>query len=97
MKKHGNCRNMTDIREAIDAIDNQIVALIAKRSDYIKLAAKFKTNERSVRDDERVKAVIDSKIKLAVEYGVSPELVAALYKTMITFFINQELEEWKSK
>ncbi len=97
MKEVDNCKNMTDIREAIDTIDNEIVALISSRAKYVKAAAKFKKDEKAVRDSQRVKQVIKTKKELAEKYGASSELIEKLYKTMIDFFISEELKEWEKK
>ncbi|MFV9629772.1 MAG: chorismate mutase [Methanosarcinales archaeon] len=97
MKDAGDCINMTEIRTAIDIIDNQIVELIASRSKYIKEAAKFKKDEKAVTDSNRVQKVINSEKELAEKYGASPELIEKIYLMMIDFFINEEMKEWKSK
>jgi isochorismate pyruvate lyase len=97
MKTPHECANMADIRTEIDAIDHQVVQLVAQRAQYVSRAAAFKTSEAAVRDDERVRAVIQSKKQLAVQYGVAPELIEALYTTMINYFVEKELEEWKAR
>lgn len=96
VKEAKECKNMGDIREAIDIIDNSIVELIANRSNYVYEAAKFKKSEAAVKDISRVKKVLESKKELAVKYGASPELVGNLYEIMIDFFVSQEMKEWKS-
>jgi len=55
MIKVDDCKNMTDIRIAIDEIDNDIVKSISLRSKYVQKASGFKTSEKAVRDTERVK------------------------------------------
>nr|AAU82152.1 hypothetical protein GZ11A10_7 [uncultured archaeon GZfos11A10] len=97
MKDAIDCINMTEIRTAIDSIDNQIVELIDSRSKYVKEAAKFKKDEKAVTDSNRVQEVINSKKELAEKYGASPELIEKIYKIMIDFFINEEMKEWESK
>lgn len=88
------CKDMNDIRNAIDEIDNNIVQLISKRSEYVYEASKFKKDETAVKDSTRVTKVINSKKELALKYGASPELVGDIYKMMIDFFIQEELKEW---
>ena len=61
MFKPKNCKNMNDIRDAIDNIDENIVKLISKRAKYVHKASEFKQSEIAVRDEKRVKAVISSK------------------------------------
>ncbi|SDD15380.1 chorismate mutase [Niabella drilacis] len=90
------CNNIDDIRKEIDVIDEAIVRLIGRRAQFVKAAAKFKRTETAVRDEERVAAVIGSKKQLAIAHGVSPELIEAVYHTMIGHFVNEELEHWKT-
>jgi len=97
MKKVKECKNMQDIRFAIDQIDKKIVESIALRAEYVHEAAKFKNSESEVKDDDRVKNVIESKKALADKYGISPVLISNIYKIMIDFFINEEMKEWKYK
>ncbi len=97
MKKPQDCLNMQEIRAEIDAIDQQIVALISERGLFVHQAATFKTDEVSVKDEERVKAVIDSKKKLALSYGISPELIGSIYQLMINHFIQEEMKAFNEQ
>jgi len=97
MFKPKNCKNMNDIREAIDSIDENIVKLISQRAKYVQKASEFKQSEIAVRDEKRVKAVISSKKELANKYGVSSTLIETLYTNMIEHFIKKEMEEWTKK
>ena len=94
MIEPNQCTDMNDIRTAIDKIDNDIVKLISKRSQYVQEASKFKKDETAVKDSIRVTKVINSKKELALKYGASPELIGDIYKMMIDFFIEEELNEW---
>ncbi|MGB3750252.1 MAG: chorismate mutase [Arcobacteraceae bacterium] len=91
------CADMNEIRTAIDEIDNDIVKLISKRSQYVHEASKFKKDELAVKDSSRVTKVINSKRELALKYGASPELIGDIYKMMLDFFIEEELKEWNNQ
>ncbi len=95
MKTPKECSGMIDIREAIDSIDRDIVSLIAKRTEYVHKASKFKKSETAVKDSGRVAQVLKSKRELAESLGASPDLVENLYRSMIDFFIQEELDLWK--
>jgi len=71
--------------------------LKACRTKYVKEAAKFKKDEKAVKDSNRVQKVINSKKEIAEKYGASPELIEKIYGLMIDFFINEEMNEWKLK
>ena len=97
MKEPDKCENMDDIRLAINLIDKEIVRKIALRAKYVKAAAKYKKTENQVKDEKRVKAVIEPKKSLAKEFGVSPDLISNIYDMMINYFINEEMKEWKNR
>ena len=46
------CTTLNEARENIDSVDKEIVALIAKRNDYIKQIAHFKTSVEEVKAEE---------------------------------------------
>lgn len=58
MKKPDECSNMVEIRTEIDRLDKTIIGLIGDRFNYVQAAAKFKTDETSVRAPERFKAML---------------------------------------
>ena len=101
LRKQQNCKDMTDckdlneVRENIDRIDDQIIRLIAERGGYVKQAAAFKKNEESVRDSSRVEAVILKARTKAELYDADPDLIEKLYRSMINSFINMEMKEFK--
>ncbi|WP_010240527.1 chorismate mutase [Clostridium arbusti] len=88
-----NCRDLNEVRENIDRIDNQIVKLIAERSYYVKQAANFKKDTEDVKAPKRVEMVIEKVCKLAENNNVNPNIVEVVYRNMINSFINLELEE----
>jgi isochorismate pyruvate lyase len=90
------CKNMTDIRLEIDNMDRDIIAILGKRFDYVKAAAKFKTSETSVRAPERFKAMLEQRRNWASEEGLSPDAIEKMYRDLVNYFINQEMSKWQS-
>jgi len=91
------CNNLEEVRENIDRIDNEIIKLIAERGTYVVQASSFKNNEEGVKAPNRVEAVIQKVRGRALEYGANPDMIEALYREMISRFINMELDEFKKK
>ena len=91
------CSSLEEVRSNIDRIDNEIIKLIAERSDYVKQASSFKKNESGVKAPNRVEAVIQKVREKALEYGANPDMVEKLYREMISSFINMEMDEFKRK
>ncbi|MCU1727665.1 chorismate mutase [Pseudomonas sp. 7P_10.2_Bac1] len=88
-----NCDSLEHVRGHIDALDRQIVALLAERGAYVSQAARFKKDSDAVRAPQRVEQVIHKVRNLADELGANPEVAEAVYRAMIAGFIQQELAE----
>ena len=89
-----NCTVMTQVRAGVDEVDRQLVALLARRFDYMDAAALIKPTRGAVRDEWRkadVKAKVDAA---AARAGVDRELVARLYEDLIETSIAHELVRW---
>lgn len=88
------CENLEQVRENIDRIDDQIIRLIAERGTYVVQAFAFKKDEEGVRDNSRVEKVIAKVRKKAEEYGANPDMTEAVYREMISRFIEMEMKEF---
>ena len=89
------CSSLEEVRSNIDRIDNEIIKLIAERTDYVKQAFSFKKNESGVKAPNRVEAVIHKVREKALQYCADPDMVETLYREMISCFINMEMDEFK--
>lgn len=89
--------NLTDVRQKIDAIDKQMIGLMARRGEYVKLAAKFKTTEAEVAAPDRVAIVIEKVKKIATESGADVVVVEQVYRKMIAEFIELERRALKER
>jgi isochorismate pyruvate lyase len=88
-----DCNNMEEVRAEIDRIDTALVDLIGERFAYVDRAWQFKKSPAEARVPWRIQQVID-RVKLrAKEKGLPPELVEALWRQMIGWFIQYEEEK----
>jgi len=87
------CSSLEEVRTQIDALDREIVTLLARRGVYVKQAARFKTSADTVRAPKRVEQVIIKVTDLADELGASPIIVERVYRAMIAGFIDAEVAE----
>lgn len=88
------CTSIEEVREQIDLIDQQIVKLMSERSQYVKQAAAFKKDVDDVKAPKRVEAVIEKVRHMANENKVDPDIIEAVYRTMISCFIKQEMTHY---
>ena len=91
------CNTLEEVRINIDRIDNEIIKLIAERGTYVVQASAFKKDAEGVKDSDRVEKVIAKVRAKAEEYGANPDMIGALYREMISRFINMEMKEFNER
>ena len=96
MTERKTCRDMNEVRTEIDALDREIVALIADRMHYIEEAARLKSDRGKVRDDIRVVDVLATVRAVARASGVDPDLVSNVYRELIERSIAHEFNVYDS-
>ncbi len=82
---------MAEVRRQIDALDAEIVALLAKRQRQIERAARVKPLlDIPARVPERIDEVLERVLEAAKRDGLSPELSAELWTRIIEWSIDYE-------
>ena len=92
-----DCRSMPEVRAAVDALDAELVALIARRFAYMRAAARIKPSRDSVRDEARKAEVIANAAALAEAHGLPAELVIRLWDQLVEGCIAYEFGEWDKR
>lgn len=88
--------SLADVRARIDALDDQIVALLAQRQEQVRRAAAYKSDEAAVRAPDR-RAQLMARLRVrATEEGADPRVVERVYEAMVDAFIELELREHRS-
>ena len=89
-----DCRDMVDVRAGVDALDRQLVALLAVRQGYMDAAARIKADRDKVYDAARIEDVV-AKVKAAArEAGLSEAIAEPVWRLLIDRSIAHELEQW---
>jgi len=82
---------MTELRAVIDALDADLVALLARRRDCIDQAIRLKPAEGlPARIGSRVDEVLARVATQAAAHDLDPELVGALWTRLIEWSIARE-------
>lgn len=97
MKEAKQCQNIEEIREIIDQIDYQIFELFGKRFEYVKAIVKFKSDQEEIVARDRQLEVLQKRKEWANEFGLDPELFEEIYKTLINWNVQKELELFRRK
>lgn len=91
MRPPSDCETMAHIRAEIDALDQELVQLFARRAGYIDRAAEIKAVvDLPARITPRVEEVVANVRRHAVTYGLPPELVEKLWRRLIDWSIARE-------
>ena len=88
------CRTMTDVRAGVDALDREIVALLATRFGYMDAAARIKPGRDQVRDEARKRQVIANASTVAAVAGLPDGLAETLWEALVEASIAHELVQW---
>lgn len=88
------CRTMADVRAGVDALDRELVALLARRMAYMDAAARIKPERGQVRDEARKRAVISNACAQAGHHGLDQDLVAELWELLVEASIAHEFDVW---
>lgn len=91
------CRDMADVRLAIDTIDRELVRLIAIRQTYIERAGVLKADRATVRDPARIEDVVAKVLAAAETAGLSREIAEPVWRLLIEQSIAHEFTIYDRK
>jgi len=95
MKNPEDCASIHDIRNEIDAIDEQVIEMIGKRLQYVKGIVRFKKDEEDILARKRYGEVLVARREWAVKQGIDPDVIESMYKSLIAYFIKVQKKELK--
>lgn len=89
-----DCTTMPQVRAGVDALDRELVALLAKRFGYMRAAARIKPTRDAVRDEARKESVIAAAVAEAGVHGIPGDVVADIWERLVEGSIAFEFSEW---
>ena len=89
-----DCQTMAEVRTGVDAVDRELVALLARRFGYMDAAARIKTSRDAVRDEDRKAQVIANVRSEGLALGLPDTLLATLWNELVEGSIAYELDHW---
>lgn len=90
------CQSMAEVRAGVDALDRELVALLAHRFGYMDAAARIKPGRCDVRDEARKRQVIANASAAAAAADLPPGLAETLWEALVEASIAHELVRWES-
>lgn len=89
-----HCTTMEDVRRFVDALDDVLVPLLVTRGGYMTQAARIKQSDTQVRDEDRIEAIVARVRERAAVEGGQPEVLEAIYRSMMEAYIAYEHREF---
>lgn len=89
-----DCQSMPEVRAGVDALDREIVALLAVRFRFMTAAARIKQDRGAVRDEGRKAQVIANARTEAARLGVPADVVGDLWERLVEGSIAFEFDRW---
>lgn len=84
---------MAELRQQIDRLDQELIALLAERADYIDQAIVLKKHENlPARINSRVEEVVSNVRDQASAAQLDPALAEALWRQLIEWSIQREAQ-----
>jgi isochorismate pyruvate lyase len=88
------CQTMAEVRAGVDALDAELVALLARRFGYMNAAARIKPARTLVRDEARKAQVIANASAAAAAAGLPAGLAETVWEALVEASIAHELSVW---
>ncbi len=91
MKLPNECTSLAEVRHEIDAIDQEVIRLLAVRFDYVREVVKYKEKSaEGIEASDRKNQVFESRRRWAAEHGLNPDVVEEVYRRLVQYFIDEE-------
>lgn len=92
-----DCTNMAEVRAGVDALDAELVTLLACRFGYMDAAARIKATRTAVRDEVRKAEVVANVRRHAAAAGLPADRIAVVWDALVEQSIAHEYDEWDAK
>ena len=96
-KKPEACESISEIRDALDKIDLEIIYLFAQRHNYVKEIVKFKSGNEGIVASERKEHVLKQRKAWAEELGLDPALMENVFRLLIEKNIQIQFDIYNNK
>jgi isochorismate pyruvate lyase len=91
------CQSMAEVRAGVDALDHELVVLLAKRFRFMDAAARIKQRRHQVRDEDRKAAVLEYVRSEAAAAGAPADILASVFENLVDASIAYELDQFDAR
>jgi isochorismate pyruvate lyase len=96
MRRPSECRDLSEIREEVDRIDQGLIDLLGQRWAYGGAAVRFKASETEIRDPAYLPVFFERRRRWAEASGLAPGYVEAVFRTIAAASMAEQLRRWQA-
>ena len=90
-------KNILQIRKKLDALDNDLLIIIKKRTKLVDLVIKNKKFKKDIIDKKRISVILKNISKKSKRKKIDTKITNQIWKAMIKAFINYEFRNFEKK
>ena len=88
--------DLHSLRKQLDAIDSELVSVLAKRMSFSVQAAQFKSSASAICDKQRESEILKSAKEKALDLGLNHGLTLEIFSSILNFSRTAVLNEFKN-
>ena len=90
-------KNILKIRKKLDRLDNDLLAIIKKRTKLVDEVLQNKKYKKEIIDSKRISTILKNIKAKSKKRKIDTIITNRIWKSMIQAFINYEFRNFKSK
>tara|TARA_X000000950_G_scaffold113088_1_gene142301 strand:- start:255 stop:545 length:291 start_codon:yes stop_codon:yes gene_type:complete len=90
-------KKLGKIRVELDKLDNSLIKLIKKRTNFVNQVLKLKDKKKEIIDNKRIKTILRNIRKKSITNKIDPKITNRIWKNMIWSYIDYEKRNFKKK
>ena len=92
-----NRKKLNYLRKKLDALDNELIKIIKKRTHLVKQVLSLKEFKNQIVDKKRVRRILNNIKKKSISNNIDPKITNRIWKNMIWSYIDFEKRNFKKK
>jgi|TARA_B100001063_G_C16491425_1_gene417549 chorismate mutase len=90
-------KNIIKIRKKLDILDNNLLAIIKKRTSLVDEVIQNKKFKKDIVDKKRISVILKNIKKKSIKKKIDTKITQRIWRSMISAFIDYEFRNFKKK
>ena len=92
-----NKKKLLILRKKLDKVDDRLLSVLKKRSNYVKEVLSLKEFKKEIIDRKRIKLILRNIRRKSIKKGIDTKISYRIWKNMIYAFIDYEFRNFKKR